>query len=158
MIQGGTNLEWTRPLQKDDEVLGGHRGHHSALNIRNPEPGFQYYYARADANQILRFRQQGWEVVTNEDPEQWGADLPENIQRQLDSVKAYQDVILLKIPLESYKRNKASLRELAQASSGRTTSEYLDRNAERQEQLSGASESRPVYHKRADHGTHIQEK
>lgn len=155
MIQGGGDLSWTKPVSPADEVVGAHRGHHAALNIKNPQPGFRYYYERRDANKVLVKKNEGWEVVQANSPERWGDNLPEDVQKELDGVRAYQDVILLRIPEEKYRQNREHLRELAEASRRGSDREYLDKSREREHQL-GVTD-REVYYARATHGTRTQE-
>lgn len=156
-LQGGGSLEWTRPIHSGDEEVGCHRGDHAALNIRNAQPGFQYYYVRAHPSKILQFQNRGWEVLTSEHPERWGAELPAMIQAQLGTVRAYQDVIPVRIPLERYRRNRAMQEALAKASREGPSEAYLEKSAGRERQLAGATGNRPVYFSRGDHGTHVQE-
>jgi len=156
-LQGGGSLEWTRPIDPSDDVVGCHRGNHEALNIRNAQPGFQYYYVRATPSKVLQFQNRGWEVLTSDHPERWGAELPDIIQQQLGSVRAYQDVIPVRIPLEIYRRNRAMQDALARASREGPSEAYLEKSASRERQLAGRTGNRPVYFSRGDHGTHVQE-
>lgn len=152
MAEGGKNMNWLRPVERRPEnTIGTHTGRHEALNVRNPQPGYRYYYPRRGASEIQAKLNQGWRMVRKEDPESWGIDLRDisgETLPEMDGLMAYQDVVLMKIPEEKYRilqeekqmRNKVMLHG--------PTDEYLSRG----ESLAARVESTdPLYHKLKQH-------
>jgi len=159
----GTPREWLRPLNHlGSDVLGSHRGQHEALNIRNAQPGFHYYWARRKASDVQRFLNAGWLVVGADpnDKEQYGADLLPRIQEGLDGTKPYQDVILLKIPVSKYKQILAQREADNKAAIGASSAAFEERGRELAISL-GTSDGRPIYAKnirRTGHGTQFSDR
>ena len=157
MIQGGEDNSWFRPLNPGDKILGAHRGNHSALNIKNPQPGYHYYYIRRHPSDVQRFMNAGWEFLGDEHEEDWGAKLPDHVQAQLDSVRAYQDVMPVRIRIEKYAEIQRQKQEDARVASAGADDEFLGKGDMQTERMQGASADNPVYYKRKDHLTHTEE-
>lgn len=162
-LQGGAPNEWLRPHDPDPDrnVIGSHRGSSEALNVRNPKEGFHYFYVRRNPNQVQRFLGDGWELVTSEDQEAWGidvGDMPESVQSELDGLRAFKDVVLMRIPEENYRVIAERKRQLAEAARLQGGGEaFLERGREVAAQLGHDEESRPLYYKGADHRTYSRE-
>ena len=124
--------EWYEPISPEREtddgeyIIGTHRGTSYHLNIRNPQPGYMYYYESNRANRLRRRQAQGYEFVLDSDPEKWGAELPQNIQSDLGGVRVNQDVVLMRVREERYAELAAEKTELAALSRGGTTEQWLD--------------------------------
>tara|TARA_Y100000310_G_scaffold344025_1_gene454598 strand:- start:2889 stop:3386 length:498 start_codon:yes stop_codon:yes gene_type:complete len=155
-IQGGGQLEFIKPYLPDDEsALGDHKGNFEALNVRNPQRGYHYYYIRAEASSVLRFMNQGWQIVQADDPEQFGADLPDNIGLPLDGVRAYHDVLLARLPLEKYREYKADRADRRRASLEANYLAFKQTERERMDQLHPHQrpQGRDLFYHRAQHST-----
>jgi hypothetical protein len=150
-LTGGGDREWIRAVDPDQsERRGTHRGKFEALNVSNPRAGFIYYYERRKPSDVLRRMNEGWEVVKGTDQEDWGAELPDDIGQELDGVKAYGDVILMRIPEDRYRKIEEQRKLLRMASRGGNTDEYLEKG-NRVTSQSGIG--RPAYYQRSDHET-----
>lgn len=159
-IQPGADHSWTRPIDPhEDEVLGCHRGVSEGLNIRNPQPGFHYYYIRAEPNMARRYINMGYEVVTSEYPEQPGIKaLPQAVQSMMDGERAFKDVMLVRIPVEIYREHQAEKRRRAEASL-RSASDAFQAKGERAAEAlgRGAGKHENVYYQTRDHGSSVEE-
>lgn len=159
-IQGGRPLRFIRPnLPDDEETLGCHRGSFEALNVRNPQRGVRYFYQRKDPSCILRSLNKGAKVVTSDDPEGWGADLPESVGLQLDGVHAFHDVVLMKIPLDKYRQLKAERLERRRAALEANYLAFKERERERLQSLHyhQRPDGRELYYKHSSHGVQIED-
>lgn len=159
-IQSGGDLQWIRPILPDDDApLGAHRGNFEALNVRNAQRGFHYYYPRKDPSQILRFLNMGWEVVTKDHPESYGAELPPDIGLPLDGVQAFHDVVLMRIPKDQYRAYKAERIERRRAA---LEANYIAFKNKERERLQGLAphqrpQGRDLYYQGPGHGTHVED-
>ena len=158
-VGGGSNREWLRPLvpRKNDygeeDVIGTHRMGYEALNVRNPQPGFRYYYSRRDPSSVQRFMNKGYQVVTSGMAEKWGSDLPEDIQQELDGVRAFKDVMLMRISDKNYRVMQEEKLRIAKLARDGATQSYLDKGSEREAQLGVNAPADDLYYKRGRHGT-----
>lgn len=159
-IQGGADYEWTRPIDPhDSETLGCHRGVSEGMNIANAQPGFHYYYIRANPNMAQRYLNAGWEVVTSEHPERPGVKaLPEAVQSMMDGMRAFKDVILVRIPTDRYAEIQEDKRRRA-ASALRSTTDAFQAKGERTTEALGRGAGRHdnVYYQTRDHGSSVEE-
>jgi hypothetical protein len=162
-MQTGCPREWLRPVEPSDQanrrLLGCHRGRHTALNVRNPKRGYHYYYCSTDESAVQRFLNDGWEVPQAGDPEKWGAKLPAHVQQQLDGRRAFQDVMLIRIPIPLYRERQREAQELTHAMREGVENDFFDKGREREAELgSAAPEDGPLYHKGRRHRTHVRER
>ncbi len=147
-LSGGGDRRLLRPVEHNEGVRGSHRGDSEALNVKNAQPGFHYRY---DPERRLRKRiNEGYEIVTD-GPESWGADLPAGVAKQLDNIRAFKDVILLRIPIEKYREKRKKLREKATLAREGVEASYLDKGEAIRDQV-GATED--VYYRRGNHRTY----
>jgi hypothetical protein len=122
------------------------------MNIKNPQPGRSYYYSRRDPNTIQRLLNDGWLPIRADDPEQWGADLPEEVQDSLDGLRAFKDVFLMWTTNENYARIKREKAKRAKEARMGTERGYLERGMERMRELgSSAPSNRDLYYRGNDH-------
>jgi hypothetical protein len=143
----------------EEGVSGNHRGPAQALNVHNPEPGYQYYWVkhpRTDrGSQLQRMVNLGYEII--------GADAPEHKGREaslhyadlgLDNYQVHGDLVLLKIKEEKYREMREWLASLAKAASTGATAEFEEkgRNLNLPERYSRADG--PIYYKGPGHGIH----
>ena len=151
--QGGGNRMHLKPMPSDPaERIGSHMGTTECLNITNPQPGFHYYHARRDASSIQRKLNEGWRPVTGEDPESWGVDLTTldgTKIPELDGLRAFQDVILVKIPEDKYAALQVEKERRAKVQRTGTTEEYLSKGQELASRI-GSSEDE-LYYARRNH-------
>lgn len=138
------------------DVYGNHPEPHASLNVRNPQPGMVYYWARAKPGQVQRLMNLGYKVVNHEDgdTEKYGAELPPGVSAAaLGGYTPYQDVILMKIPVEKYAELKERQRADADAALHSSDSAYLSRGIEVGEQLRTSNpRGIPVYYAEPSHG------
>jgi hypothetical protein len=135
-----------------DEAIGTHRGNSEALNIRNPQPGFHYYYERSKPANILRRLNEKWEFVKDTDPEQWGAQLPPEVGQALDGLKAYGDVVLMRIHEDNYRVLRDQKALLAKASREGTTDDWTNKGHQQASKLGDRAPSDDMYYARRGHG------
>lgn len=111
---GGGDRSWLVPLTPEGnkptdsnvphKVVGSHTGHYTGLNVVNPQPGFEYQWARNNGNEIHAARIRGWRVVNDSDPEMAAlranlyGDEDSDTPTQLDTSDVFQDVVFMKIP------------------------------------------------------------
>ena len=134
-------------------TIGCHQGPTYHLNIRNPKPGFVYYYEANRPNAVQRKLTQGWEFVRPSDPEQWGAEIPEDVQQELGGIRLNKDVVLMRIPEERYAVLTAERDQQAALARGGSAEEYLARGRDAQERLSnrGISTDDDLYYRSSHH-------
>lgn len=156
-LQGGDDRFSYRPYDPHDEesgTIGHHRGSSESLNISGAIPGYHYCYKRNDSNSVVRAMGQGYEIVAATDPERFGTRrLPDGVQSQIDGMRTYQDVVLMRIPIEDY--DKLQAEKSVERSSQLTgiTDTYFAEGENRARALgSGAPEGRPIYYARMGHG------
>jgi hypothetical protein len=141
-VGGGSDRSWLKPRQSSE-----------ALNVRNPQPGFHYYYCRRDPSSVQRKLNQKWQVVTSDMPEKWGAELPDNIQQELDGVRAFKDVMLLRIKDEDYRLIQEEKQRRAAVARDGATEEYLEKGRQRAAQLGNLAPEDDLYYKKGYHGS-----
>ena len=157
----GEDLSWYEEFTPDDYTVGHFRGDLTALNIRNAQPGYTYYYVRNNTSDMIRFLNQGWSVVDANDPERYGANalndkwsLPTN----LGTEHAYKDVALMKIPIDRYREIQHRKDEERKTQLNGVVHSYLDRGADRARELHRPPNGRSHYYANPDHGQVIEEK
>lgn len=164
MFQTGGDTSWLRPVTPEERgegegqplQIGTHRGNYAALNIRNPQPGRHYAYVRADGKSYRRYVNEGWQPLRDDSPEQWGAEaLPEWVQQQVGGARAFGDLMPMWIPHERYQEIVRARLDLAAASLRRTDRAYLDKGLQREAELGGRAQGRPVYYFRPGHGQRV---
>lgn len=155
VISGGANRFDLRPVRHSQDYMGNHKAHFMAMNICNPKPGYHYYYqttGRGGGN-ILRYQQLGYEMVKSTDQERWGAELPPEIAREVDTVKAFGDVVLMRIPVEKYREiRKRKARDARIAREGAEDS-YLGKGEQISAAMGQYAPAAGVYFRRANHST-----
>lgn len=158
----GDDLSWYDELtfSDDGDTIGHFRGDLESLNIENADPDFAYYYARNNPNDLVRFLNAGWAPVGPDDPESYGFKRVKgwNIQHRLGTEHAFQDVLLMKIPLDRYRKiqeeKQAEHREML---NGVVTS-FRERGEERSRQLYRPPNGRELYFAKVDHGQTTEER
>ena len=154
-ISGGGDRRELRPIQQDRDVLGSHKGAHEALNIRNPQPNTHYRYERADQSAIQRSKNNGYRFVQDTDPEAWGVDdddMPMSVQSQLSSIRAYKDVILMKTPLDNFKRITDEHEARSRAATEGAEAAYLSEGERNTAAAGAAAMGRSLHHRTGSHG------
>ena len=152
-ISGGGDRRELRPIRQEAGVLGSHKGAHEALNIRNPQPNTHYRYERANQSAIQRSKNNGYRFVQDSDPEAWGVDddeMPMSVQSQLSSIRAYQDVVLMKTPLDNFKRITDEQESRSRAALDGAEAAYLS-EGERNTAAAGAAAGGQSLHHRTKH-------
>ena len=146
---------WLRQMQSSEhDVYGNHPEPHGALNVRNPEPGVVYYWARKKPGQVQRLQNLGYRLVDPQqgDQEKFGADMPESVADALGGAP-YKDVILMKITVEQYAELKERQRADAEAALHSSDEAFLSRGLDVGEQLRTANpRGVPVYYADPSHG------
>lgn len=136
-MQGGEDRSWSKPFNPNPsahEPYGTHKGHMSALNIRNRKPGFHYAYAHRGPNyQGLTHQMwmQGFRPVqAGDNSPSCGTHVPGMFGSPQDTTVGFGNLMLMEIPLEEYRRlldTKAAYRAAAMDSPTRA---FLDRSSE----------------------------
>lgn len=150
-IQYGAPEEWLRPLQQQIDKIGTHRGPHEALNVKNPKPDMHYYCCARTASAVQRFINEGWEVVPKDSQERWGAELPASVQAEIDSTRAYQDVMLIRTSSENYRRIQTDKHRDAQAALQAVDDGFLAAGERIDNQLGRHGTDKPTYYKKSNH-------
>lgn len=160
-LTGGDNLaDWADPHEPDDHVVGHFRGDLESLNIANAQPGFHYYYARNNPNDIVRFLNQGWTPVGPDDAESYGAKRIKswNIQHSLGTERAFQDVILMKIPLEKYRAMQKENESYKKTLLDGVVHNFRERGDSRSRELHRPPQGRSLYYASPEHGQTTEER
>jgi hypothetical protein len=123
------------------------------MNVRNAQPGFVYYYERRKPGNVLKRMNEGWKPVGKADPEQWGAEMPAEVGEMLDGVKAFGDLVLMKIREDKYARIKAEKEARAKAARDGSAAEFLSKGHQRALQLGKSRPKDDLYFKGPGHGT-----
>jgi hypothetical protein len=150
-LSGGGDRELLRPVRHVKGQIGNHRGPSGHLNVRNPQPGFDYHWVIRRRNRVARRAILGYEMVTKEHPEEWGDDLDPNIQRGLDSIKEAQDVVLMRIPVEKKLDIRREKQRQAKLALKGAEEDYLDRGERTRGMLGSAAPADSLYYKRSSH-------
>lgn len=150
-LSGGADRALLRPIQHDETLRGCHVGSSAALNVRHPQAGCAYYYESSKPGRLLSQLNAGWEIVRSTDPEEWGADLPPDVQREIDTVKAFKDVVLLRCPVEKYREIKEKKAEYNRAVQGSAESDYLSKGERMRARFGNAAPDGDLYFKRSYH-------
>ena len=159
-IRGGGDRRELRPLQTDAGVLGNHKGAYEALNIKNAQPDEHYKYVRLSDSAIQTALNLGYRFVMDDDPEDWGvskAEMPMRVQGALDSRKAFQDVVLMKIKLDKYVelRNEHDARSRAALDGAEAA--YLNAGEDNAAAIGAAAGENPLHYSRKTHRTGFNE-
>lgn len=159
-LSQGDDLSWYEEYAPDDYTIGHFRGAMASLNISNADPNMKYYYASNNPNDIVRFLNQGWVPVGPEDPERYGAKRLDawNIPAALGTERAYQDVVLMKIPIDQYREIQRQKDEYRKGLLQGVTHDYEERGASRARELHRPPQGRSLYYSGSDHGQYIEEK
>jgi hypothetical protein len=158
-IGSGEDLKWIKPVTPEADVAGDHRGRFEGLNVRSPQPGWHYYWERRQASDILRRTMDGFVVVQGDDPEKFGAKLPEGIGLPQDGVRAYGDVVLMKCPEDQYRELQAERLANAKAAREATTTAFLEKGHDVEQELGPhRTQGREPYYKNIGHGDTVEER
>lgn len=152
-VSGGGDRKWLRPLPpRRENIIGSHQGSTEALNISNPVPNFQYHHARRDPNYIQRKLNEGWRPIPSESQERWGADIGDMQEKfpELDGLKAFQDVIAMRMPNDKYSRLMEERRRRATSLRTGATEEYEERGRQLAERTGNVGET--IYYVGEKHG------
>jgi len=132
-ISIGQRQDIFKPLDQDGnftrDALGCHRGHMEVLNVRNPRPGFRYYYPRTDPSSMRRALRRGWQPCKLTDPERLGEEeSPDLVGTGLDTSLQRQDIILCRMPEERYRAQRAEIDALSERMQGdESAAEFLEK-------------------------------
>ena len=150
-LSGGGDRSLLRSVQHKPGTIGNHRGASAHLNVHNAQPGFTYHWIVRRRNRISRRSAMGYELVTADDPEEFGDDLDPDIQRSLDSSLEAQDVVLMRIPVKKkLERDRENRRAALRALKG-AEADYLDRGERARDMLGNLAPSDSLYYKRSSH-------
>jgi hypothetical protein len=136
MQGGGQDRAWYEPLRSDgsrdldtyDETIGCHVGPYAGLNVARPQPGFEYSWAINDPRELLRARQRGAQIVQSDDPEYSVYNEFEDSDRTpLDTAKLYEEVILVRTPLEVVRKRREEEQRRAEASLHGSVRSFTDK-------------------------------
>lgn len=150
-VSGGGNRRDLRPLDQSTGSLGTHRREHEALNIPHPQPDKEYRWERARPGNVRKSRNQGYELMTQSDPEWGGQDfaLPlEYQQAGLDSIRPFGDVVPMRRSKELWLRDQRELlakNAAARGSPERELAELGERRAAEAGPAAGYGRA-PVYY------------
>ncbi len=130
-------------------IQGCHKGHHGALNVHNPQPGWRYTWCRRTAADVQKYRNMGYLLVQEGDPEYAGTALPDAVQSAVDSVCSHQDVVLMKIFKDKYRPLQQLKEDLAENQLEGSADRYLNQGDTMGE--SSVDNGEPLRQKRARH-------
>ena len=155
----GQDRSWYEPFQPDrtdeagEHTIGSHKGPTYHLNIRNPQPGFVYYWEANKNNSLQRRVVEGWQFVRPSDPERWGADVPEDIQQEIGGLRMNKDVVLMRVPEGTYAELAAAKEQQSALARGGSAEEYLSRGHDAQQRLSnrGVHSDDDLYYRSPHH-------
>lgn len=156
MIGGGIDRDHLRPSNVNkSNTIGDHRGQFEALNVRNPQPGFRYMYENIKSgggSRVLSRMNQGYQLVREGDPEQWGGVLPVNAGGTPDKLHAFGDVALMRIPISLYTKLQDEERRLTLAAANQAEDSFRDKGETMKSRL-GSRAPQDLYYARQDHFT-----
>ena len=157
-LQPSDDFSWFRPVDPTDtETIGNYRGDHEALNISGAQPDFHYYYQRNKTDAVIRFLNKGWSVVGPNDPERFGEGRAAwKSQVPLGTERAYGDVILMKIPLDTYRRQQTERQAQNESLIKDHGPRFVELGEERAHQLRNRPKGQ-LYYMGRDHGQDIEE-
>lgn len=136
MAGGGHDLSWYEPLNPNgsrdldtaEETLGCHVGPYAGLNVVRPQPGFAYSWINNDPRDKLRSRHNGAQVVQAEDPEYSAyTEFGDDYNTPLDTSQLYQDVILVRTPIEKVRERREAEARKAELQARGSVDDYLSR-------------------------------
>lgn len=156
-VGGGDNRDYMRPTNVlHNNTIGDHRASFSALNVRNPRPGYRYFYENSAVRggaKVLQRLNRGAELVEDTDSEQWGGALPNSVQAQNGSFKAFGDVVLMRVRNEVYNEWQREKQELADRALNKSRDDFRDRGEMMSRRLGPmAPADRDLYYSRPNHG------
>jgi len=151
-IRAGQDQALFRPLDQQGNyttgAVGCHRGHMEVLNVRNPKPGFRYYYHRTDESSRRRATMRGWDPVKITDPERMGEEKAADWKAAgIDSNVQRNDIVLCRMPEARYRELIERQDKLSASKQGDSAAEYLEEGRPLQE-LYGQG----IYFKAPGHG------
>lgn len=157
-FQATQDLSWFKPIDPNtSETIGSFVGDHEALNLSGAQPDFHYYYQKNRPDAVIRLLNKGWTVVGPDDPEKFGAARASwKVQTPLGTERAYQDVILMKIPLSLYGEQQAARQERNEAVIRDHGPRFTELGEERAQQLKHRP-SGQLYYMGREHGQRIEE-
>lgn len=157
-LQAGDNFAWYKPVDLGNtETIGNFVGDHEALNVSGAQADFHYYYQRNKPDAVIRFLNKGWSVVGDNDPEKFGdGRVSWKVQTSLGTERAYQDVILMKIPLSKYREQQEAHQAYNQSIMAEQGSRFVELGEERASELRQRP-SGSLYFVGQNHGQTIEE-
>lgn len=163
-ISGGADLSELRPLdaqgnlpdESGEPTLGSHREGFEALNVRNPQPGMFYFWQRRDRSQIRRSYLKGAEVVPPDAPESMGEIRDPKVACALDGVPGYDDVVLMRMPIEKRAKDLRDRQELANRQLQGAESDFIDKGSAVEDHYAGQTGA-PIRYRRRDHRVYTDE-
>jgi hypothetical protein len=167
----GADLSWFRPVEARNEdpygrrqTLGTYRKGSEGLNVKNPQPGFQYQWVNLynDNEVSRRLDVQGFQLVRLTDPEglghtNWSA---QKGTPQESLIMFGRRLALARIPIERHRQLREERRELYRQRINGPTSDFDERGAQMYAELRGlgrASAAGHAYYQRSDHGIEGEE-
>ncbi len=133
MLGGGSDRKWLVPLDTrgnaqlgsqgvEGEIVGSHTGDYAGLNVRNPQPGYEYQWplnpmgqnGNFDPAAMHKIHQMGGEMVKEGDPEMAVYRLFQNglEAAPLDSNTVYRELCLVRIPSAVMQRKREEQNDL----------------------------------------------
>lgn len=115
MPSGGPPNQGIRPLNPNGQVgpntYGTHRLHMEMLNVRNPRPGFNYYWCRRGSQARpdpmgYRLLMLGYRPVKATDPELSGQEIDPDILEALGGAQTATDVVLMRCPVDELRKRR----------------------------------------------------
>lgn len=159
---GGFDSSWLAPLDDQgnapvdslDNVVGQHSGLYAGLCVVNPQPDFEYSWARNTDNDRLLVKLRGGQIVQSGDPEMayynQDADAAAAQPTPVDSAQLFGDVILVRTPVEKVRAERDEQQRRARAQLRDAGTDFVEKagGAERDPHYTGG---RPTRFKRDDH-------
>lgn len=127
-MQTGRDYSWSKPFTEHtapDEEYGSHVGQYSVLNIRNRQADSHYAYAhRGDPGSFRSMQMMGFRPVQKGEPEA-AEDEYSQFGASSDSLAGTGPFVLMKMPLDKYRKLLADTENAQKASREGPTSRYL---------------------------------
>jgi hypothetical protein len=158
MMAPGDDYSWYAPLAQTDDEIGDHREAYSALNVPNPQPGFHYYWCHyhkgSNYSEITSFMNEGWQPVLAGEPEFQNKHRVNFLQSQqnVDNLKIFGDVCLMKIDLDRYREIQDTNTRAANQQLYGQADAHIDRGEEMGRRFGrNTPKGKHLYYARADH-------
>lgn len=151
------------PADREENVVGTYPSGFEHLNIRNPQPGYRYFWegvlgsnGQPSRSKLTHALSLGGQVVRAEDPERRGGEELDYGGLDFGTTLESKELVLMRIPLEKQRVLDQRHEELSRSryDSARSGSDYLERD-----KITGSASApgtsktgRPIYFARDEHG------